>query len=408
MRLLLGSETYYPEVNGASYFTQRLASGLLANGHDVAVVCPSRSARSHVEQTDGLVTHRVASIPTPLYTAYRLAPLPFAYRAIREAVLRTQPDVIHIQNHFFVGRALASIAHRLEIPVVATNHFVPDHILVHIDFLPRRWREAGAAALWRDARRVYTRAHAITTPTRRSVELMQLNGFDRPIAALSCGIDRERFHPRNRGDAIRERYELGDRPTYLHVGRLDKDKHVRQLIDALPLVRRAVDARLLVVGQGKLLPALQAAAEAAGVADAVVFTGFLPDRDLPGAYAASDVFCTAGTAELQSIATMEAMASGKPIVAVDRLALPHLVGDGYNGYTFPADDAPALADRLTALLAHPDRRRAMGARSLEIIAPHDVERIVADYEEIYRSVANGALHESWSPDVDEPPRALSA
>lgn len=122
---------------------------------------------------------------------------------------------------------------------------------------------------------------------------------------------------------------------------------------------------------------------------AVFVTGFVDDADLPAAYATADVFANAGTAELQSLATLEAMASGLPVVGADSSALPHLVRDAHNGYLFPPGDATTLADRLVTLLADPARARLMGRRSRAPAERHDVAGTVAAFETVYREVVPG-------------------
>ena len=74
----------------------------------------------------------------------------------------------------------------------------------------------------------------------------------------------------------------------------------------------------------------------------------MTDEELRQAYTRATVFAMPSIAELQSIATMEAMASGLPVVAANAMALPHLVHDGENGYLFEPGDAQDLADKLSA------------------------------------------------------------
>jgi len=114
------------------------------------------------------------------------------------------------------------------------------------------------------------------------------------------------------------------------------------------------------------------------------YTNMIEDEDLPKTYASCDVFCIAGIAELQSIVTMEAMATGKPIIAVNALALPHLVQDGFNGYTYEPGDIKTLAARLIELLSDQRKREIMGQKSLEIIAQHDIHKTLAAYEKLYQ------------------------
>jgi phosphatidylinositol alpha 1,6-mannosyltransferase len=93
-----------------------------------------------------------------------------------------------------------------------------------------------------------------------------------------------------------------------------------------------------------------------------------------------------GAAELQSLATMEAMAAGRPVVAADAMALPHLVRHGHNGWLYPPGDISALAARLASLLADPARRAAMGAASRQLIAGHSSDATVTRFEALYHQV----------------------
>ena len=97
------------------------------------------------------------------------------------------------------------------------------------------------------------------------------------------------------------------------------------------------------------------------------------------------VFAIASIAELQSIATMEAMASGRPVVAADAMALPHLVHDGDNGYLFPPDDVDVFADRLLKVLtADQDELDRLSENSLHLIQAHDINRTISIFENLYR------------------------
>jgi glycosyltransferase involved in cell wall biosynthesis len=200
-------------------------------------------------------------------------------------------------------------------------------------------------------------------------------------------MDLSRFSPTNDGYAFKTRYGVPERPVFMYVGRLDAEKHVDELIKALPLVRKSVDAQLVVVGDGHEHGNLVSLARGRGVERYVTFTGFVPDGDLPGAYAAADVFCNAGTAELQSIVMMEAMATGKPAVAANARALPLLVHDGENGRLFEPGDVEELALRLTELLSDDGKRARMGQESLRIVARHDIGITLNAFEELYEALS---------------------
>jgi glycosyltransferase involved in cell wall biosynthesis len=86
---------------------------------------------------------------------------------------------------------------------------------------------------------------------------------------------------------------------------------------------------------------------------------------------------------LQSIVTLEAMATGKAVIAANAMALPSLVLNGVNGYTFEPGAIQTLAARLTELLTDQAKRAAMGQQSLEIAASHQMENTVDAYERLY-------------------------
>jgi phosphatidylinositol alpha 1,6-mannosyltransferase len=99
------------------------------------------------------------------------------------------------------------------------------------------------------------------------------------------------------------------------------------------------------------------------------------------------VFCMPGVAELQSLATMDALAAGIPVVAADAMALPHLVRPGETGWLYPPGDITALADRLRRLLVDPSARVRMGAAGRALIAQHTMDSTLDRFEVMYRSVA---------------------
>jgi glycosyltransferase involved in cell wall biosynthesis len=399
MKVMIGNDTYPPDVNGAAYFTRRLAVALADRGHEVHVLCPSRSLWSGVMTRDGVVERRTRSLPVPFHPGFRFSPPPFLFRRVLGEVRRIRPDVVHAQGHILIGRTLIRAAKQLGIPVVATNHFMPDNLVFYLH-LPAGMEKKVAEWAWRDFSRVFDRADLVTAPTPFAAKLAEEKGLNRSILPVSCGMDLSSFSPTNDGYDFKTRYGVPERPVFMYVGRLDAEKHVDELIKALPLVRKAVDAQLVVVGDGHEHEKLVSLGRKQGVERYVTFTGFVPDRELPGAYAAADVFCNAGTAELQSIVTMEAMATGKPVVAANARALPLLVHDGENGHLFEPGDVEGLASRLTELLSDDHKRTRMGRESLGIVARHDIGITLDAFEGLYEALStpgNGVTIPSGAP-----------
>ncbi len=380
-RILISSDTYLPDVNGAAYFTHRLATGLAERGNDVHVVCQSEHGPASTDVVDGVIVHRLRSAPLLVHPTMRVT-VPTRLDRLMDAI---DPDVLHTQGHFVVGRSAIAAARRRGVPIVATNHFMPDN-LFQFAHIPARLREKAGRLAWRDFGRVFGKADHITTPTPLAAGLLTAQGFGHEVEPVSCGIDLTRFHPHGEPKAwARKRFGLPDRPTVLFVGRLDEETRLDEIVRALPYVLNETDAQVAFVGKGNQREELERLAKRVGVGERTFFLGFVPDESMPQAFAAADVFAMPGIAELQSIATLEAMASGLPVVAADAMALPHLV-DG-NGYLFQPGEVLALAGHLTRILTDDALRERFGRASRELALTHDHQTSLARFEQIYDEVA---------------------
>ncbi|ANY05688.1 glycosyltransferase [Pseudonocardia sp. HH130630-07] len=386
MRVLIGADTWTPNVNGACYAARRLAAGLAERGHEVHVAAPSVGFRSRpAEQVGPITEHRIRSVPVPRPTGFRICPPPGLRQTARAVLRRVRPDVVHVQSHMILGRMLLTAAQDLGIPAVATTHMIPDNILPAISFLhlpPSQLKRL----FWWDATRVLRRAGIVTAPTPHAATLAETHGVPGPVLPVSNGLDTARFRPdtSGRGAAFRARHGVPDGPLLGVVGRLDHEKHVDEIVRALAVVRRTVtDARLLVVGEGDDENRVRATVRGCDLGDAVTFTGRLPDDELADIYAAVDVFLNAGTAELQSLVTLEAMATARPVVAVDAGALPHLVRHGENGFRYPHGDVDTLARRVVQVLTDPAAAARMGDAGLRIVAEHTMPATLDAFEAIY-------------------------
>ena len=379
MTILMGCDTFPPDVNGAARFAERLAAGLVARGHDMHIVAPSAS-RKHgtwIEEHEGekMTAHRLRSWRWYPHDWLRFA-LPWMSKANARRVLdEVKPDVVHFQSHIVVGRGLAYEAQKRGIRIIATNHVMPENI-IEFTRLPKFLHHTFVSIAWRDARKSFDRAEAITTPTRRAAEFLEAATGLRNVHAISCGIDAHNYTP---DFAPR----TGNR--ILFVGRVTGEKQIDVLLNAVKLLPESLDAQLEIVGGGDQFKNLQALAETLGIANRVNFLGYVTDEELRQAYTRATVFAMPSIAELQSIATMEAMASALPVVAADAMALPHLVHDGENGHLFRPGDAQDLADKLENVLTLPQEELdVLKNASLRIVATHDIQTTISTFESLYR------------------------
>ncbi|GAB2734684.1 hypothetical protein GCM10027174_04440 [Salinifilum aidingensis] len=387
LRIVVGAVMYPPDVSGAANFGYRLARGLLARGHEVHVICHSGDRQAHTRVEDGVTVHRVPSYGSPFHPTVRFC-LP--WRATRHAARlleEIRPDVVHVQSHFFIGRGLINAARRAGIGLVATNHFMPENIFGYLR-MPRVLHGVAGRLLWRQLVKHYSKTQLVTAPTPRAVQLLHDNGYESESMPLSCGIDVQRYS--SRAVEHRHREPDPDPRTVLFVGRIDDEKHIDELLRAMSVLRLSHRTRLEIIGDGAHRPVLERLAAELGIADRVRFAGYVDDEELLDAYARADLFCMPSIAELQSLATMEAMSARTPVVLANAMALPHLVDPGVNGWLYPPRDVHALARAIESVLGDRATIDRMGEASERIVSQHDINTVLGRFESIYRWAAHPA------------------
>lgn len=198
------------------------------------------------------------------------------------------------------------------------------------------------------------------------------------------GVDVERFHP---GIEPFEEWRDPDRVNLLFVGRLDPRKGVTYLLAAMPeiLARTHGRARLLLIGDSYLRSRLEAMAPSSA-REHIHFMGHVPSADLPRWYATGDVFISpASSHESFGIVLLEALATGRPVVASDIPGYRSVLEPDEHALLFPPGDVRALANAVTSLVLDESKRRDFArrgrARALEFAWPKVTERIEAVYAE---------------------------
>jgi len=393
LRILIGADTFAPEINGSATFAASLAGGLVRRGHDVHIVAPAGTYRGHgtfIEEHGGekVTVHRLFSARWYPHPWLRFA-IPWRIEQNSARILdEVKPDVVHFQSHIVTGRGLSHQAQKRGIRIIGTNHLMPENLLDHTAIIPKPLVGWALRRYWAAVMRTYGRAEAVTTPTRRAADYLEANTTLRGVIAVSCGIDAHNYTPN---------FEPRTENLIVFVGRVTGEKQIDKLIEAFAKLAPELNAKLEIVGGGEIERELKALAHSLGLGDRIRFRGYVSNEELRDALTRATVFAMPSIAELQSIATMEAMASGLPIVASNAMALPHLVHDGENGYLVEPGDVDEFAARLTDVLTMPpaDLER-MKRESLRIVAAHDIQTTLDIFEALYRG-------EKVSDPIIEPP-----
>ncbi|MFI5187086.1 MAG: glycosyltransferase [Chitinophagales bacterium] len=384
MRILFVSDTYYPHINGVYYFVCRIGPLLQEKGHEIAVMAPSDSVRSSKKKIDNLDVYGLPSVSAIYYPSIRI-PIPlFLKSRVSQIIQNFKPDIIHIQDHFSISKEVVRVNRHLKIPIIGTNHFMPENFTVHVH--GENFRRRFENFLWKDFSRVFNQVDLVTTPTETGALLIRPK-LKVDVIAISSGISLESFNPAGSTHLIKEKYSIPDKPILLYVGRLDPEKHIEEILQAVAKAIKKIDFCFVVVGKGIRKTALEKLTHQLGIADNVIFTGFVPDEDLPYFYKLSRCFIIASIAELLSLATLQAMASGLPVIAVNAGALVELVNDNMNGYLFREGDITAIVQYIENIMTDDELYRRMGEKSLEYIQQHDLYKTLGSFEKLYQVLA---------------------
>lgn len=383
MRILIGIEAYYPLKAGSAYAAYRLATGLVNREHEVFVVTPGEGFKVHKTIEGQITVYRVGSFPL-FGSGLRVAP--FARYYIAPIIEEIKPDVIHVEDHFFVAWSLIDYARKHKIPLVGTNHYHPRNLIHYLKLSPNIEKRIEKLA-WKHFNTIYEQLDVITTPSETSKQIMLSNGFKKPIRVISNGIDMAYFKPFSKKElvGVAKKYHLnGAFKKVLFVGRLEKEKSIDVTIRAIQLVSTNIDVKFFVIGVGSERDELEKLVTELGVGNRVVFLGGLPDEDVRRIYSFCDLFVTSSIVELQGLVVMEAMASGLPIVSSQGMALHELVEEGRNGYIFPNGNYKTAAKKILMVLGNSKKAEDMGKASLELIKKHDFESTLDKYEQSYK------------------------
>jgi 1,2-diacylglycerol 3-alpha-glucosyltransferase len=390
MRILMLSHGYPPVISGVSLVVQKVAREMVRRGHEVTVVTASDRGTPYQDEDQGVAVMRVRSAPNPFWSEGRLPIL--SHDRLREIVTEVEPDVINTHDSGLLGVQLYRLEqeNKGDLSELLTCHFLPGYVKYYVNVVDVV-EDAIEEITWQYSIRIVNGFDHVIFPTQTQQSAFIEEGLEKPATVISNGLDVSRYSPtgQDKGD-VEARYELPSGPRILAVGRLAKDKKLDVLIRAVEEVTGDHPAHLLLVGRGDDRERLQGLVQELGLQDHVHFLGFVPEEDLPALYRHVDIFTIASDVEVQSIPTLQAAATGLPIVAADAAALPELVENNTNGFLVPPDDPAAFAAAFREILDHPEMAREFGQASLEIGRHHSEEETFDAYEELYREYAQKA------------------
>ncbi|MGE3539924.1 MAG: glycosyltransferase family 4 protein [Candidatus Tectimicrobiota bacterium] len=358
MRTLVLTEYFLPAVGGSINWLVNAYSRY--DPHEVLCIAPRCEGDLAVDSTLPFQVNRVPMTFTdwdPLTSASLARYIQLLWRISRIQRMHKSQQ-IHCAKVFPEGLLACALNARRTVPYIVYAH--GEEIQISLTSRKLSWLLP----------RVYNRAAAIIANSRNTHTLLEKIGVHpSKIHIINPGVNPQLFqvdHARAR--AVRQKFNLGDAPVILTVGRLQQRKGQDTVIKALPRIQaQCPDVKYVIVGSGAELEGLHKLVADLGLTRTVIFAGNIPDHELAAYYAACDVFVMPNRqigADIEGfgIVYLEAGAAGKPVIGGKSGGTEDAIVENHTGLLVDGTSVEHVALAVLSLLLNPERARSMGAQ----------------------------------------------
>lgn len=376
MKICMLAGSFPPDIGGAAAHVYELSTALVRQGNEVYVIAFTTNPNlKKYQEINGIKVYRV-SIPHIRIIGLIVCSFK-AWLKLRALIKDKNINLIHYHN--LLPCALVA-RFTTNIPKVQTEHSSGFLMAVEKGEYKRFYR-------W-----LFTQSDYVIGASQVLVDNLIKYGVSRDKTSfIGSGVDVERFNPTVDGGEVRERHcKKPDENIILCPARLDPVKGVWYLIRAIPyIIKQNNTAKFLIVGDGPEIEKLNQEVIRLQIADRVTFAGRVPNPEMPKYYAASDIVILPSLIEGgTSIAGLEAMATGKPLVGTRVGGTPWIIADGETGILVPPRNPEELAHAITSLLSDKGKRTAMGLKARKKAESEFSWQIIArKIQDIYYGVA---------------------
>lgn len=392
MRIAFFADNFYPELSGIVDSILITGKELMTRGHEVVYVGPHYSPKDYAlvgkqcmeengsEVIDGMKVLRLPSVPLP-YSPTGQSHFAFPSGKAVQFLREWKPDIIHTNSPYGCGFEAKKAARKLKIPLVGTNHTPIEEFYPHAPILMRRFDA------W-----YYNHCDFASAPFENLLKNMRAAGFKKDGHAVPNPVVHALFNPPTSEEKkmIREKFGF-EGPVILYAGRVAAEKHLDLVIESVKeLLQTFPNIRFVITGHGSAAASLKSLAQELKMAEHVLFTGFLPSENLALYYKAADVFTIMSTADSQSIALMQAYATGIPAVGARAHGLPDYIPADC-GFLVEPGDVDSLTKHLKELLENDALREKMGQAGLKFVETMSPEKIADEWESIYKKLIPAPL-----------------
>ena len=397
MRILMISDVYFPRINGVSTSTQIFRDELIKDGHEVTLIAPAYPGNKEEQDIIRIPSRQVMFDPEDrmMKNDKVMALLP---------MLRSKNyDLVHIQTPFIAHHLGVKLARLLSIPCVESYHtFFEEYLFHYVPFVPKAVMRALARGF---TRKQCNAVDSLIVPSTAMRDVLERYGVTTKMKIIPTGMELDKLKSCN-GPAFRQQYNIPEqRPTLVHIGRVAHEKNIDFLFQMLTQLRKSTPEILLVIaGEGPALKHLRKLAVKLGIAENVLFVGYLSRADtLLDCYCAGDVFVFASRTETQGLVLLEAMALGVPVVSTAVMGTKDIL-EPRRGALVAQEDPALFAENVRRLLENEFLRNRLSKEAREYVrewsAPVMAERLVDYYHQLIHA-------RKQSLDIEKPDLAAS-
>jgi len=382
------SNFYLPIVNGVVRSVASFREILMKQGHNVFVFAQSDGSYKDTEP----FIFRYPSVPLPSGDISAAIPVsPFVDQLLPMLKL----DVIHTHHPILLGQTAARKAAELGLPLVFTFHTQYWEYTHYIPFPQEAIQEFLKNAVHKWLRDFMQKCQHIVIPSESMREILVRDyGLEERYTVIPTGTDLEPFLHAD-GKALRQENGWQDETILISVGRLAPEKNWDTLLQAFAKAySQHPELRLVLIGDGPARESLQGLAAQLGIAERVTFTGVLPFEEIPRYMKAADIFSFASVTETQGLVTIEAMAAGLPVVAVDGSGTRDIIEHGNEGFLVK-NDSDALAKGIIKLLSDPQRMKRFSTHALKKAKSFDINLLGKQMLTVYEQAMEDKKNEQF-------------
>jgi glycosyltransferase involved in cell wall biosynthesis len=370
LRIAVVTETWPPEVNGVAVTLAKLVQGLSHRNHDVQLIRPRQTKTDGQLNDTNLEEVLMRGMPIPRYPELKLG-LPSKKTLVKTWTLR-RPDVVHIATEGPLGWSALQAAKVLKLPV--TSDFRTNFQSYSKHYGVGWLRKPIVAYL----RKFHNSTACTMVPTNELKRTLSENGFVN-LKVVSRGVDTKLFNVGRRSTQLRHSWGANDHTKVLiSVGRMAPEKNLEQVLRTYESLRLIdTQLKLVMVGDGPLREQFQQRHPN------IIFPGMLSQTELAAYYASSDLFVFPSQTETFGNVTLEALASGIPVLAFDCAAARDWVQHGINGWLVPENNSDGFVDQAVAIFKTPNLLEQVTYSTRQQVVHLDWDQIAEQVESVF-------------------------